>query len=41
MVLCMWKANMNIQFIENAMSAVMYACSYMMKAGKGMGELLK
>ena len=32
---------MDIQFIKNAMSAIMYACSYMMKAEKGMGELLK
>ena len=40
-ILEIWKANMDIQFVENAISAVMYVCSYMMKAEKGMGELLK
>ena len=40
-ILHMWKANMDIQCIENAISAVMYVCSYMMTAEKGMGELLK
>ena len=40
-ILHMWKANMDIQFIENAVNAVMYVCSYMMKAEKGMEELLK
>ena len=37
----MWKANIDIQFIENAISTVIYVCSYMMKVEKGMGELLK
>ena len=37
----MWKAHVDIQFIKTAKSAVMYVCSYMMKAKKGMGELLK
>ena len=32
---------MDIQFIENAISTVMYVCNYMMKVEKGMGELLK
>ena len=40
-ILEIWKANMDIQFVENAISAVMYVCSYMMKAEKGMGDLLK
>ena len=40
-ILEMWKANMDIQFVENAMVAVMYVCSYMMKSEKGMGELLR
>ena len=40
-LISLWKANMDIQFVENAMSAVMYVCSYMMKAEKGMGDLLK
>ena len=41
MILHMWKANMDIQCIKNAASAVMYVCVYMMKVEKGMGELLK
>ena len=32
---------MDIQYIVDAISAVMYVCSYMMKAEKGMGDLLK
>ena len=40
-LLRMWQANMDIQFIEDPVSAVMYVCSYMMKSEKGMGELLK
>ena len=33
--------NMDIQYITDAISAVMFMCSYMMKAEKGMGDLLK
>jgi hypothetical protein len=40
-ILQMWKANMDIQFVQNAISAVMYVCSYMMKSEKEMGELLR
>ena len=32
---------MDIQFLQNAHSAVLYMFSYMMKKEKGMGELLK
>ena len=40
-ILKIWKGNMDIQYIVDAISAVMYVCSYMMKAEKGMGDLLK
>ncbi len=40
-LLSLWKANMDIQFLQNAYSVVMYMFSYMMKKEKGMGELLK
>ena len=31
-ILKIWKGNMDIQYITDAISAVMYVCSYMMKA---------
>ena len=40
-LLQIWKANMDIQYIEDAVSAVMYVCGYMMKSEKGMVELLR
>lgn len=40
-LLHLWKANMDIQFVQDAMSAVIYICSYLLKAEKGMGELLR
>ena len=40
-IMKIWKGNMDIQYITDAISAVMYVCSYMMKAEKGMGDLLK
>ncbi len=39
-LLMIWKANMDIQFIVDAVSAVMYVCSYMMKSEKGMSDIL-
>ena len=40
-VLRTWQANMDIQYIINAYACVMYIASYVLKAEKGMGELLK
>ena len=40
-ILKLWQANMDIQYITDPVSAVMYVCSYMMKSDAAMGELLK
>ena len=40
-VLKAWEANMDIQYVINAYACVMYITSYMLKAEKGMGDLLK
>ena len=40
-ILMIWRANMDVQYIEDAVGAVMYVSSYMMKSEKGMGELLR
>ena len=40
-VLKAWEANMDIQYVINAYACVMYIASYVLKAEKGMGELLK
>ena len=40
-VLKAWQANMDIQYVINAYACVMYIASYVLKADKGMGELLK
>ena len=40
-VLKSWEANMDIQYVINAYACVMYIASYVLKAEKGMGELLK
>ena len=40
-ILYLWRANMDFQFVTDAVSAVMYVCSYMMKSDAAMGELLK
>ena len=40
-VLRAWQANMDIQYVINAYACVMYITSYVLKAEKGMGELLK
>ena len=36
-----WKASIDIQFVLNAYACIMYVASYMMKAEKSMGQLLK
>ena len=40
-VLKVWQANMDIQYVINAYACVMYIASYVLKAEKGIGELLK
>ena len=40
-VLKIWQANMDIQYVINAYACVMYIASCVLKAEKGMGELLK
>ena len=40
-ILKAWQANMDIQYVVNAYACVMYIASYVLKAEKGMGELLK
>ena len=40
-VLRTWQANMDIQYVINTYACVMYIASYVLKAEKGMGELLK
>ena len=40
-ILKIWKGNMDIQYITDAISAVMCVCSYVRKAEKGTGDLLK
>ena len=36
-----WQANMDIQFVLNAYSCIMYIASYIVKTERSMGELLK
>ena len=40
-ILKAWEANMDIQYIVNAYACVMYIASYVLKAEKGMSELLR
>ena len=40
-ILKAWEVNMDIQYVVNAYVCVMYITSYVLKAEKGMGELLK
>ena len=40
-VLRTWQANIDIQYVINTYACVMYIVSYVLKAEKGMGELLK
>ena len=40
-VLRAWEANMDIQYIVNAYACVMYIASYVLKAEKGMSDLLR
>ena len=40
-VMLAWQANMDIQYVLNAYACVMCVASYIMKAERSMGELLK
>ena len=40
-VMLAWQANMDIQFVQNAYTCIMYVASYIMKTERSMGELLK
>ena len=40
-ILSAWQANMDIQYVVNVYACVMYIASYVMKAEKGMSEMLK
>ena len=40
-VLKAWEANMDIKYVINAYACVMFIASYVLKAEKGTGELLK
>ena len=40
-VMLAWQANMDIRYVLNAYTCVMYVASYIMKTEKSMGELLK
>ena len=40
-VILAWQANMDLQYVLNAYACVMYVASYIMKAERSMGELLK
>jgi len=40
-ILGLWKANMDLQYVADPYSAVMYVLSYVLKSEKGMSELLK
>ena len=40
-ILALWGGNVDLQYVINEIATVKYACSYMMKGEKGMGETLK
>ena len=40
-VLHLWRGNIDLQYVEDEYSTIMYVCSYMMKSEKAMGEALK
>ena len=40
-VMLAWQANMDIQYVINAYTCVMYVASYMTKSERAMGELLR
>ena len=40
-VMLAWQANMDLQYVLNAYTCVIYVASYIMKTDRAMGELLK
>ena len=40
-ILHLWRGNIDLQYVEDEYSTIMYVCSYMMKSEKAMGEALK
>ena len=40
-ILHLWRGNIDLQYVEDEYSTIMYVCSYMMKSKKAMGEALK
>ena len=37
----LWRGNIDLQYVEDEYSTIMYVCSYMMKSEKAMGQALK
>ena len=37
----LWRGNIDLQYVEDEYSTIVYVCSYMMKSEKAMGEALK
>ena len=40
-VLHLWRGSIDLQYVEDEYSTIVYVCSYMMKSEKAMGEALK
>ena len=40
-ILHLWRGNIDLQYVEDEYSTIMFVCSYMMKSEKAMGEALK
>ena len=40
-ILSLWRGNVDLQYVINAIPTVKYVCSYMTKGEKGMGATLK
>ena len=40
-MLSLWGGNVDMQYVINEIAIVKYACNYMTKGEKGMGETLK
>ena len=40
-ILCLWRGNIDLQYVIDEVATVMYVCNYMTKGEKAMGETLK
>ena len=40
-ILALWQGNIDLQYVVDKYSTVMYVCSYMMTGEKALGEMLK